>query len=536
MHVDQSSWRRRCLWAIGVAVVVAATPLARAIAQGAPAQGAPAQGAPAQGAPAQATQFDASGLDEQLSGWYRRASHLAPGHWGVAVADQTGKVLWSLNADDPLVPASTVKIFTTGFARSVLGSSARRPTRVVGAGSIDPQSGEWIGSWGLELNGDPSLERGPGAGPMLYDLALQLASAGIRRLAGPLNVQSADGPANAIYPAAWSRHHWGRPFAPLIGPITLNENVIWVMVLPGAKPGAKPRVIGESPAGVSSLLTVTATTRRGRRSTLSLQPRPNGGWVLAGTIGTRARGRQLTAVASDPKAVLSVVWARALQRAGISWNRSHYVGAPPTATPRVLAEVSSPPLDSLASEINRRSLNYGAELLLQWAGGREAAPARLTAHVREVTGHQEVQLNDGSGLSYDDRVTPNAFIAYLAKFPGTAAGRNFPQLLPANGTGTLRRLNSGFPGEGVVRAKTGTLGQVSNVVGYLGRLDGTLLVALMYNGGRPWAARQEQWKLFRLLGAHGVVIPNDSFPEMLVPHFGGEETDTGMVGTESDSE
>jgi D-Ala-D-Ala carboxypeptidase 3 (S13) family len=95
------------------------------------------------------------------------------------------------------------------------------------------------------------------------------------------------------------------------------------------------------------------------------------------------------------------------------------------------------------------------------------------------------------------------------KFPATAAGQNFPQLLPANGTGTLRRLNSGFPGEGVVRAKTGTLRTVSTLVGYLGRPEGTLVVSLMYNGSRPAAARRAQWALFRLLGANGVVIPAD---------------------------
>ena len=55
----------------------------------------------------------------------------------------------------------------------------------------------------------------------------------------------------------------------------------------------------------------------------------------------------------------------------------------------MLAEVSSPPLDSLASEINRRSLNLGAELLLQWAGGRDHAPELLTDHVRQVVGSQD---------------------------------------------------------------------------------------------------------------------------------------------------
>ena len=200
------------------------------------------------------------------------------------------------------------------------------------------------------------------------------------------------------------------------------------------------------------------------------------------------------------------------------------MGPPPVGGPQILAEVASPPLDSLASEINRRSLNLGAELLLQWAGGREQGPSLLTDHVRQITGDNDgVYLVDGSGLSYEDRVAPQTFVSYLAKFPATPAGRNFPQLLPANGTGTLYRLNSGFPGEGVVRAKTGTLGTVSTVVGYLGRPDGTLLVALMYNGPRPAAARQAQWKLFRALGAQGVVIPADSIAEAPA-QLGGDQT------------
>jgi D-alanyl-D-alanine carboxypeptidase/D-alanyl-D-alanine-endopeptidase (penicillin-binding protein 4) len=193
---------------------------------------------------------------------------------------------------------------------------------------------------------------------------------------------------------------------------------------------------------------------------------------------------------------------------------------------RVLAEVSSPPLDSLASEINRRSLNLGAELLLQWAGGREDGPKHLMAHVREVIGAEHgVHLVDGSGLSYDARVSPSAFVSYLARFPATPGGQNFPQLLPANGTGTLRELNTGFPGAGVVRAKTGTLARVSTVVGYLGRPEGTLLVSLMYNGSRPAAARRAQWRVFQELGASGVVIPADG-SSVLPPQLGSDESAT----------
>jgi PBP4 family serine-type D-alanyl-D-alanine carboxypeptidase len=433
-------------------------------------------------------------------------------------------MLWSMNPDQSLMPASTVKLFTTGYARSVLGGTARRATRVVGAGVVDTVRGEWLGNWALELNGDPSLERAEGSGPTLYDLAFQLSSAGVKRLSGPLQVQSADGPANAVYPEVWSRRHMGRLFAPLVGPLTLHENVVWLTVQPGKKLGAPARLIETAPQGIASLVTVTATTGTGRRSRLKLRPRRGGGWVVAGTIGVRAAPRRITTVTGDPKAVLGAVWATALRKVGIVWNQTARPTTPLDGSVKVLAEVTSPPLDSLASEINRRSLNLGAELLLQWAGGQTEGPSNLTAHVQEVIGQTNgVYLVDGSGLSYDDRVSPSAFVSYLVKFPATPAGQNYPQLLPANGSGTLRQLNTGFPGAGVVRAKTGTLGRVSTLVGYLGRPEGTLVVSLMYNGSRPGAARRAQWNLFRLLGANGVVIPADTTMAE-PPQLGSDET------------
>jgi serine-type D-Ala-D-Ala carboxypeptidase/endopeptidase (penicillin-binding protein 4) len=468
-------------------------------------------------------QSDERWVSSRVSEWYESAARSAPGQWGIAIADQSGQMLWSLNPDQWLMPASAVKLFTTGYARSVLGGTARRATRVVGAGVVDTLRGEWLGNWALELNGDPSLERAEGSGPTLHDLAFQLAGAGVKRLSGPLQVQSATGPATAIYPEVWSRRHAGRLFAPLVGPLTVHENIVWLTVRPGARVGTPARLIETAPNGIGSLVSVTATTRSGRRSRLRLRPRRGGGWVITGTIGVRAAPRRLTAVASDPKAVLGAVWATAVRKAGIVWDKTAKTPTPLDGSLKVLAEVASPPLDSLASEINRRSLNLGAELLLQWAGGQIEGPAHLTAHVQEVIGRQEgVYLVDGSGLSYEDRVSPSAFVSYLTKFPATAAGQNFPQLLPANGTGTLRRLNSGFPSEGVVRAKTGTLGRVSTLVGYLGRPEGTLVVSLMYNGARPGAARKAQWKLFQVLGANGMVIPADT--STAEPQLGSDET------------
>jgi hypothetical protein len=70
-------------------------------------------------------------------------------------------------------------------------------------------------------------------------------------------------------------------------------------------------------------------------------------------------------------------------------------------------------------------------------------------------------------------------------------------------------------------------------VGYLGTSEGVLLVSLMYNGNRSWAARQAQWKLFRDLGADGVVIPTDSVAAPPVQM--GSDSDTGATVAPADT-
>ncbi len=449
-------------------------------------------------------------LQQQLDTWFRNASKRAPGEWGVAVADVQGRLVWGIQPTRPLIPASTVKLLTTGFARSVVGGEARKATRVIGNGQLDPATGDWNGTWALELNGDPTFERGGGS-TSLGELASQLATRGVRHLTGPLTITSSEGRPEASFPSTWSVRHRGRVFAPLVGNLTIHDNLVAATVAPGAKVGRPVQLVGSAPHGADALFEVKAKTVEGRRSRLRVEAQPNGRYLVAGTMGIRARTRTLARAATDVQAVLDATWRAALADAGIEWTQASGLGGR-SGMPLVLAEVRSPVFDSIATEVNRRSLNLGAELLLKWGAGNDAVPAdRLTAHVQQITGdYAGVRLVDGSGLSDQNRVSPWTFVSYLARFPLAPGGRNFPMLLPANGSGTLWTLANGLPERGVVRAKTGTLGNVASLVGYLGRPDGVLLVSVIYNGPRVYSARQSQWMLFRALGADGVVIPADS--------------------------
>ena len=454
----------------------------------------------------------------RVEDWFRRTSErTGDGEWGIAVGTMDGRVLWSLNPELELIPASTAKLFTVGFTRARAGGGARISTRVIGRGSLDSATGRWQGGWQLELGGDPTLERAGRAGPTLRELARQLRERGIRTIEGPLALTSRTGPAASRYPAVWSTDYAGQLYAPPVGPVTLHENTISLTIRPGRDVGSPLSVVYAYPAGVERLIRMSATTVGGNRRRLRLIADSDGGWTLAGTLGMYARPAGVSAVAHEPSSVLAYAWAAALERAGIQWiNRN----APPPAwpgLPAVLAKVESAPFDSVAVEINRRSLNIGAELVLQWAAASQTAgPALLTQHVREVVGPRaQVRLVDGSGLSDLDRVSPLTQMLYLARYPQTRGAERFPLLLPANGVGTLRGLRYGMA-RGVVHAKTGTLDRVATLAGYLGRPDGVLVVSLMYNGRRTHAARRAEWELFRLLGAEGVNLSG-----ALDTHMGG---------------
>ena len=455
---------------------------------------------------------------ERVGEWFQRTSlRTGDGEWGVAIGTMDGRVLWSLNPELELIPASTAKLFTVGFTRARAGGGAKISTRVIGRGNLDSVTGRWQGGWQLELGGDPTLDRPGRAGPTLRELARQLRERGVRIIEGPLTMTSRTGPAASRYPAVWAAEFAGQLYAPPVGPVTLHENTISLTYRPGVDVGSPLTLVSASPAGVERLVRMSATTVGGSRRRLTLTPESDGGWTLGGSLGISARPAGISAVAHEPASVLAYAWAAAVERAGIQWiNRN----APPPAwpgVPTVLAKVESAPFDSVAVEINRRSLNIGAELVLQWASASQTAgPALLTQHVRDVVGPRaQVRLVDGSGLSELDRVSPLTQMLYLARYPQRRGAERFPLLLPANGIGTLRSLRFGM-GKGVVHAKTGTLDRVATLAGYLGRPDGVLVLSLMYNGRRIHAARAAQWELFRLLGAEGVNLSG-----ALDTHMGG---------------
>lgn len=201
----------------------------------------------------------------------------------------------------------------------------------------------------------------------------------------------------------------------------------------------------------------------------------------------RARVPDSDARQEDPALAAATVFAGMLADRGLS------VGAPQqgAAVGGVVAETESVPIAVMVETMLTESDNDMSESLAHLAGaeltgtGTFASGAEATlASIRELgfdtTG---MSMSDGSGLSYDDVVPPATLAGILALVAGDdAPGWTWPITagLPIAGlTGTLDdRFLDGetSAAAGIVRAKTGTLFEVSTLAGTLVDADGRLLV------------------------------------------------------------
>jgi D-alanyl-D-alanine carboxypeptidase/D-alanyl-D-alanine-endopeptidase (penicillin-binding protein 4) len=117
----------------------------------------------------------------------------------------------------------------------------------------------------------------------------------------------------------------------------------------------------------------------------------------------------------------------------------------------------------------------------------------------------DVKFEEGSGLSRNNLVTPNATIALLQFMSKHVEAQSYHDALPVAGRdGTLRNRLKGTRAEGNVHAKTGTLRWANSTSGYVTTAAGEKLVfCLMLNRysapSADFSARAELDKVIVLL-------------------------------------
>src|SRR5438128_8142648 len=172
---------------------------------------------------------------------------LSRGFWGIEITSATtGKVLYSLNSDKLFTPASNTKLFTTAAALALIGPEYKFRTTIETNGSLD-KYGRLSGDLILVGRGDPTLsgrelpysmrtQRDANPLRVLEHLADELAQKGVQYIDGDI---IADDSYFAFerYGEGWSQDDLVWPEGAPVSALTINDNVIFVNILPGTHPG-----------------------------------------------------------------------------------------------------------------------------------------------------------------------------------------------------------------------------------------------------------------------------------------------------------
>ncbi len=445
---------------------------------------------------------------------------VARGFWGIeAVSLTTGQTLYTLNADKLFTPASNTKLFTTSAALALIGPDYNFRTTVETTGTLD-KYGRLSGDVVLVGRGDPNLSgrtlpynlqtpRNESPIHVLVSLADQLKQKGVKFIDGDV-VGDDSFFAFERYGEGWSQDDMSREWGAPVSALTINDNVIFMSVLPGDRPGDKAFVNITPFPDYYRLDNRTLTTPAGTGPRSINMGREPGSNVLTlwGNIPVDDAGFHESLAIEDPADFAARLFRQMLEQRGITiYGRarakhlelaslstfsvtatalagggSDIPRTPPMSIPPLmLGSYQSQPLVMDLRVINKISQNLHAELMLRLLGREKGTAGTIEAGSEVLRGFlsqadirsDEYVFFDGSGLSRQNLVTPHAMVKLLLYTSQQPWGAQFADTLPLAGVdGTLAQRFRNTSCQGRVQGKTGSLGHVNALSGFATTLSG----------------------------------------------------------------
>lgn len=398
---------------------------------------------------------------------------------------------WRHAADEPVNPASVMKLVTTFAALDLLGPQFVWHTRFWVDGTV--QGGLLRGNLHVQGGGDPKfvMER-------ITDALAQVRAAGVTAIHGDLVLDQSLFQVPQTDPGGFDGERL-RPYNAKPEALLVNFKSVILQFEPDPARGVA-RVVYEPPlAGVlvDATVPLDASPCADWRGRLAARFDTPDAIRFTGRYPEKCGAQTWPVAYVDP----STYAARALEglwRSGGGALTGQVRLGPVPATARLLVNAPSLPLSDIVQDVNKFSNNVMAQQLFLTLGLLPAAPAPAAAGspaaVRELvgpTGFEQARnrvgqwwqqrwgsrvpppvLDNGSGLSREERITANALVTLLrdaARHP--QAGPVLMQSLPVAGVdGTARRMGERGVLQhavGQARVKTGSLRDVASVAGYV---------------------------------------------------------------------
>ena len=438
--------------------------------------------------------------------------------WNVFVQDDRGRVLFNRNGDRFSVPASNTKLVVAATAAVLLPADYRARTSVYANGTVT--NGVLQGDLILYGRGDPTWSErcytidtlAPGGCDSTWTavdaIADSLRARGIRRVTGRI---VGDG---SYFEPVLTHWNWGSYdlnwwYAAPVSGLGFHDNSVDFEITPGAAVDQPPTITWNPELHLFTFENRARTGPADSGSTIGDNFFRRPGTLDIWAEGTVALGRAPwieSFALPDPNLYAARALAASLQKKGVAieggtgstTDSMLFRGLRCCGSP--LVEYRGRPLPDIIFPILNTSQNWFAEVLLKilgrevgdtgsWARGLEVEKRFLVDSVKIDS--TAFALDDGSGLSAGNLVTPRTFVqllTYMYRHPKRAP---FVAALPrAQQRGSLLRRFTGTPLEGRVLAKTGSIFRVNTLSGYVERADGRVITFSIQANGHTVPTRQ----------------------------------------------
>ncbi len=419
-----------------------------------------------------------------------RSTALGPATYGISVRDaDSGAELVDMNGSQPLIPASNMKLLTTGVALHILGGEFAFRTRLLRDGNrlivladgdpafADPelleltQVGEHVG---IDVEQFLALWTEP------------VKDAGFTQI-DELLIDDRVFDREFIHPT-WPADQLNRRYCAEVAGLNFHLNILHFF--PKPIPGSRPNISHFVPRASWLDLSNSGTSKTGTDDS-------NTAWIAraAGSNRMRFHGNvKFEYRAPVPVTVHNMpeffgrMFMDRLKSLGVEVHSFRLIDRDePRTEGEPIAPIVSTSIATAITRCNRDSNNLYAEALLKrcgaevtkqpgsWING--AAVARHAIHERLGSPNlaKSIVIADGSGLSRDNRVAPATLTAWLNTFHNDSAlGPLYLASLAEPGQpGTLRnRFRNEDLAGARIHAKSGYINGVSSLSGFVTGADG----------------------------------------------------------------
>ncbi len=391
-----------------------------------------------------------------------------------------GKLIYSLNDKILMNPASVQKVLTTAAIVETLGEDYLFTTGIYSRGEE---------AYVIKLGADPYFTSS--------DLAKLVRNVKVDTKRIYIDDRILD---NKTWGEGWQWDDDMNPLMPRFSSYNMDKNLIKLTIMP-------PQ--GDAPATIVNPsrypLVFFNNIKKGEKTDIKFNIENS---ISANTLvlsGTVARPTTIYIPTNNLKRYFDVQLTRALENRNVYLKES-YISSPLVETDNSIMEVTHT-LDMAVNDILKNSNNLTSETMFKLAGGKycDLETGTDTSGIKMFNDYckkhgldnSRIRIADGSGVSKNNLISAD----FITQFLYVNRDNKLMEKLPAPGEGTLTHRMLTIKND--LRAKTGTLSDVSSIAGYLTSRSGKKFVfSIMINDMKLSSADKKMLEDFILREAY----------------------------------